>query len=95
MPIELKEGHIPYPDGANKCPVCGFIQKCPCPSCVDFDSDKDAPRWIWENGDYQRCAKCGFIAHVDYWQDWSWSCILLARERYPEIFPELKGNLIE
>jgi predicted RNA-binding Zn-ribbon protein involved in translation (DUF1610 family) len=49
------------------CPKCGHPQTCPCEHCAKNNVGK--MNWIWKDGDTISCAKCGFTASADYWED--------------------------
>lgn len=72
--------YIPYIGGSDKCPRCGYPQVCPCSSCVLHDPHNPHKRWTWERGDHIKCANCGLIEHIDYWEDWAYSCVKLTGE---------------
>jgi hypothetical protein len=51
-----------------KCPICGYPQYCPCESCRDELPSGFKP-WIWLEDHYSiKCAGCGFIEGVDWWE---------------------------
>jgi predicted RNA-binding Zn-ribbon protein involved in translation (DUF1610 family) len=55
------------------CPKCGSEQTCPCQHCRE--QNKRRSQWEWtKDGNHCRCAKCGFTAHVDWWESWSYGC---------------------
>lgn len=70
--------HIPYISGGDKCPECGYPQKCGCPSCVDRIGEYKVFTWS-EDGNSHICPDCGFIEDGNYWMLWELACWDLTR----------------
>jgi len=52
------------------CPECNYPQYCPCESCQARGKTPEGEKpWIWIDGEFIKCAKCGFTAHADWWED--------------------------
>lgn len=49
------------------CPKCNNPWACPCAACTE---ERGTPsNWTWHNNGMQRCGKCGFVAHEDWWTE--------------------------
>ena len=50
------------------CPKCGTELTCPCKHCAK--KNRGLSMWIWlPDGEYAKCARCGFTQHADGWLD--------------------------
>ena len=56
-----------------KCPCCAEELHCPCKNCSI--KNKDKPLFIWIDGEYEKCCKCGFTMHADGWLDWEYQLL--------------------
>lgn len=77
------KGHVPYIDGGNKCPECGYPMKCPCKNCKDNVGEFKVFQWSTD-GNSKICSECGFTEDGNYWFMWQLACYDMIRDNKDE-----------
>lgn len=70
------------------CPKCSNEQHCPCEHCRSTFS-KNKTTYIRVGDDMIKCAFCGFIAHMDWWETEAWKQFKSTEDFVNKILPGL------